>query len=204
MSINTEETDQKLVRHMIQCVRSGVKQCAVRTVDTDVVISLITYRHLAENFDCVVFACLSSALSNRFYNNKITEEYSETKFRALPFFCALTGCDNWTIHSFCVLWTMYKFKWLTERMWDTEYSLHGNLRFIPPSGPGLKEHIKRAAYHAGWVNFQYIENVCLPSPPDSDWKFSNGLPTPLWHSSEVTVNVDFLRATCGCSSQKCI
>ena len=94
MSINTEETDQKLVRHMIQCVRSGVKQCAVRTVDTDVVISLITYRHLAENFDCVVFACLSSALSNRFYNNKITEEYSETKFRALPFFCALTGCDN--------------------------------------------------------------------------------------------------------------
>ena len=53
---------------MIQCVRSGVKQCFVRTVDTDVVISLIAYRRLAENFDCVVLACLSSAVSNRYYN----------------------------------------------------------------------------------------------------------------------------------------
>ena len=45
ISINTaEEADQKLVRHMIECVRSGVKQCVVRTVDTDVVISLIAYR----------------------------------------------------------------------------------------------------------------------------------------------------------------
>ena len=76
ISINTaKEADQKLVRHMIQCVRSGVKQCVVRTVDTDVVISLIAYRRLAENFDCVVFACLSSAVSNRFYNiNKIAED----------------------------------------------------------------------------------------------------------------------------------
>ena len=95
ISINTaEEADQKLVRHMIQCVRSGVKQCVVRTVDTDVVISLIAYRRLAENFDCVVFACLSSAVSNRFYNiNKIAEELGDRKCRALPFFYALTGCD---------------------------------------------------------------------------------------------------------------
>ena len=95
ISINTaEEADQKLVRHMIQCVRSGVKQCVVRTVDTDVVISLIAYRRLAENIDCVVFACLSSAVSNRFYNiNKIAEELGDRKCRALPFFYALTGCD---------------------------------------------------------------------------------------------------------------
>ena len=42
--ITAEEADQKLVCHMIQRVRSGVKQCVVRTVDTDVVISLIAYR----------------------------------------------------------------------------------------------------------------------------------------------------------------
>ena len=77
---------------MIQCVRSGVKQCVVRTVDTDVVISLIAYRELAENFDSVVFACLSSTVSNRFYNiNKIAEELGDRKFRALSFFYALTG-----------------------------------------------------------------------------------------------------------------
>ena len=95
ISINTaDEADQKLVHHMIQCVRSGVKQCVVRTVDTDVVISLIAYRRLAENFDCVVLACLSSAVSNRFCNiNKTAEEISERKCRALPFFYVLAECD---------------------------------------------------------------------------------------------------------------
>ena len=83
----TEEADQKLVRHMIQCVRGVVEQYVVRTIDTDVVISLIEYRRLAENFDCVVFACLSSAFSNRFYNIKKTaEKIEERKCRALPFF----------------------------------------------------------------------------------------------------------------------
>ena len=60
ISINTaEEADQKLVARMIQCVRSGVKQCIVRTVDTDVVVSLIAYRQLAESFDYVVFTFCS-------------------------------------------------------------------------------------------------------------------------------------------------
>ena len=70
------------------------EQCVVRTVLTDVVISLIVYRWLAKKFDCVVFACLTSSASNRFYNtNKIAEELGERKCRALPFFYALTGCD---------------------------------------------------------------------------------------------------------------
>ena len=57
-------------------------------------ISLIAYRRLAENFDCVVLACLSSAVSNRFYNiNKTAEEISERKYRALPFFYVLAECD---------------------------------------------------------------------------------------------------------------
>ena len=95
ISINTaEEADQKLIRHIIQWVRSSVKHCVVRIVDTNVVISLIAFRQLEENCDCVVFTCLSSAVSNRFYNiNKITEELGERKCRALPFFYALTGCD---------------------------------------------------------------------------------------------------------------
>ena len=70
------------------------EQCVVRTVDTDVVISLIVYRRLAKKFDCVVFACLTSAASNRFCNiNKIAEELGEKKWRALPLFYVLTGCD---------------------------------------------------------------------------------------------------------------
>ena len=82
-----EEADQKLVRHVIQCVRGVVEQYVVRTIDTDVIISLIEYRRLIENFDCVVFACLSRAFSNRFYNIKKTaEKIEERKCRALPFF----------------------------------------------------------------------------------------------------------------------
>ena len=46
-----EEADQKLVRHMIQWVRGVVEQYVVRTIDTDVIISLIEYRRLIENFD---------------------------------------------------------------------------------------------------------------------------------------------------------
>ena len=70
------------------------EQCVVRNVDRDVVISLIVYCRLAKKFDCVVFACLTSAASNRFCNiNKIAEELGERKCGALPFFCVLTGCD---------------------------------------------------------------------------------------------------------------
>ena len=65
---------------MIQFVKSGVKQSVVRTIDTNVVISLIASRRLAEKFYCIVLACLSSAVANRFYNiNKIVEEIGERR-----------------------------------------------------------------------------------------------------------------------------
>ena len=92
----------------------------------------------------------------------------------------------------------------SERMQDFEYSLHGNLWLVPPSRSGLKEHIRRAAYDAGWVNFQCVENICLPCPPDWGRKFSNGLFMSLWHSSEVPINADAITGTCTCSLQKCI
>ena len=98
ISINTaEEADQKLFWQMIQCVRSALKQFVVRTADMDVVKSLTACRRLVESFDCVVFALLSSAVSNRFHNiNEIVEEHGERKCRALPFFYALAG---WNIVS---------------------------------------------------------------------------------------------------------
>ena len=93
ISINTaEEADQKLFWQMIQCVRNALKQFVVRTAAMDVVISLTACRRLVESFDFVVFVLLSSAVSNRFHNiNKIVEEHSERKCRALPFIYALKG-----------------------------------------------------------------------------------------------------------------
>ena len=97
---------------MIQFVKSGVKQSVVRTIDTNVVISLIASRWLAEKFYCIVLACLSSAVANRFYNiNKIVEEIGERRCWALPFFYVLTGCDivssffNQGKYKFWVRWT---------------------------------------------------------------------------------------------------
>ena len=80
----------------------------------------------------------------------------------------------------------------SEGMRDFEYSLHKDLPLIPPSRSGLKERIRR------------VENVCLLSPFDWSRRYSNELFMPLWHSSEVAIDVDSLTATCACSSQKCI
>ena len=60
ISISTAK-EQNLVPHMIHCMRGVVKQCLVRTVDTDVVISLIAYRRL----DCAVFASVSRTVSSK-------------------------------------------------------------------------------------------------------------------------------------------
>ena len=44
-------------------------------------------------------------------------------------------------------------------MQDFEYSLHGNLRLIPPSRSELKEHIRRAAYYADVLRTGSIFNL---------------------------------------------
>ena len=44
-SCSAEEADQKLVRHMLQCLMSGIKTIVVKTVDTDVFLLLLAYRH---------------------------------------------------------------------------------------------------------------------------------------------------------------
>ena len=60
ISINiAEEAHKKLVARIIQCVRSGVKQCIVWTVDTDMIVSLIASHQLTESFDYVMFTFCS-------------------------------------------------------------------------------------------------------------------------------------------------
>ena len=90
----------------------------------------------------------------------------------------------------------------SERMRNLEYLLHRTLCLIPPSRSGLKGHIRRTVYYAGWINFQSAKNVCLASPFDWDWIFCNRLFTLFWHLSEVAINAGSLTATCVCSSQK--
>ena len=95
-SCTAEEADQKLVCHMFQCVQSGVKKIVVKTVDSDVVISLLANRHKAGDMEgSNVYAWFGVGTSACYFDiNKITAELGKEKCQALPFFHTFTGCDT--------------------------------------------------------------------------------------------------------------
>ena len=107
-SCSPEEADQKLVRHMLQCVRSGIQKIVVRTVDSDVIMLLFAYRHEGGNFSSNVFVWFGTGTNTTFYNiNGIALGLGEETCKALRFFHAFTGCD--TVSSFfnhgkCKFW----------------------------------------------------------------------------------------------------
>ena len=63
-----EEADQKVIRHMIQCVQSGVKHVTIKTVDSDVVILAVANRHNAQNFDSKVDILFGVGTSTKHYD----------------------------------------------------------------------------------------------------------------------------------------
>ena len=68
-----EEADKKLVRHMIQCVRTGLNNVVIRTVDTDVLLLLISYRYDIGNFNSKVYIYFGTGKNKCFYDiNDIT------------------------------------------------------------------------------------------------------------------------------------
>ena len=59
----SEEADPRLVRHMIHCVLNEFQKVGVYTGDTDVIVLLISHRHIAgryETSDVYVFSCADS------------------------------------------------------------------------------------------------------------------------------------------------
>ena len=249
-----EEADQKLVRHMVQCVKNGVKNVVIRTIDTDVLISLLAYRHFAGNFDSSsVYAWLATGKSPTFYDiNKLAVHFGEKTCQALPFFYTFTGCD--TVSSFfnqgkCKFWDRWQefedrdeltqlfcnlskmpadissehihrlekyvlFVYYgkvdspididVQRMREFEYSTHNNIRLLPPSKLGLTEHIKRAAYEAGWVQYQCIKNMTLPNPNGWGWGLYNGKYSPTWQVTTEPIDEDLVITTCSCTTEKCL
>ena len=89
----TEEADQRLVKHTLNLINNGYKNVLVRTIDTDVLVSLILYIGKVELDDIEIHAYLVN--SDRYYNIKqIIRELRSDIFLALPFFYAFTGCDT--------------------------------------------------------------------------------------------------------------
>ena len=92
-----EEADKKLVRHMIQCVRSGVKKVVVRTVDTDVLMLLLGYLHFAANFDSNVYAWFGVGKGTCFYSiNVISIQLGEnmSSTSILPLYFWMWHCHH--------------------------------------------------------------------------------------------------------------
>ena len=88
-------------------------------------------------------------------------------------------------------------------MRDFEYSVHNNLRLLPPSTIGLIEHAKRAAYEAGWVAYQSKENVDVPIHKWG-WKMTeNGQFEPKWQEMEHPIDALLMTAICSCKTAKC-
>ena len=93
-----------------------------------------------------------------------------------------------------------------ERMREFEYSTHNNLRLLPPSRLGLKEQIKRAAYEAGWIGNQCLQNITLPNPEGYGWTLTNGKYSPTWQQltpTIETIDAETLTQTCSCIEEKC-
>ena len=99
-SCSAEEANQKLVLHMLQCLLIGIKTMVIKTVDADVFLLLLAYRHSGGNFSSKVFVWLGiGKLNSCFYLiNDIALDLGEKACEALPFFHAYTGCD--TVSSF--------------------------------------------------------------------------------------------------------
>lgn len=101
VSCQSEEADQRLIRHSLNCLTDSneYRNIVVRTIDTDVLILLISYIseyfHLCRNVS--IYAEMIN--SNKVYDviAMVTSLGRETCM-ALPFFYAFTGCD--TVSSF--------------------------------------------------------------------------------------------------------
>ena len=92
------------------------------------------------------------------------------------------------------------------RMHEFEYSTHNNLRLLPPSRLGLKEHIKRTTYEGGWVWNQCAQNILLPDPENYGWILANSKYIPTWQQltpTTETIDAEILTQACSCSSEKC-
>ena len=252
-SNSAEEADQKLVRHMMQCVQSDIKLVVIRTVDSDVVMQLLAYRHRAGNFQSDVFVWFGVGKNTTYYNiNDLSTKLGQEPCEALPFFVSFTGLDSVSSffnHGKCQFWDRWMefeegqeltrvFCELGEkpllvsveqlstleryicsvyypnvtgpvdidvlRMRDFEHSTHNNLRLLPPSKTGLLQHSKRAAYEAGWVQRQCLEDVSLPDPLMWGWSRVDDEFVPKWQDVEHPIDaIKVVTATCSCAKAKC-
>ena len=94
----SEEADARLVRHAINCVETGYDPVVVRTVDTDVLVLMISYYPFMSDINngTRVLTLMGNNWSSiKVYDiNALASEIGYSVCKGLPFFYAFTGCDT--------------------------------------------------------------------------------------------------------------
>ena len=90
---HSEETDQRLIQHTLHCI-SALHKIVVRTVDTDVLILLMSYMSQYKDLctDVNIYAHVNSACEN--YVISAIFDLGKETCNAFPFFYAFTECDT--------------------------------------------------------------------------------------------------------------
>ena len=84
-------------------------------------------------------------------------------------------------------------------------STDNDLRSLPPSRDALRQHVLRAAYQAGYLWHQCVEELDIPDPKDWGWKLeaSEDFFHPVWTTAQSSVTIKDFTKTCSCKTGKC-
>ena len=109
----SEEADQRAVRHARDAISQGYEFVLVQTIDTDVLVLLISFAGTFGGESISVYAALSSPTGDvTYYDVKdIASKIGLDAANALPFFYAFTGCDTVSSifnHGKCKCWDVWK------------------------------------------------------------------------------------------------
>ena len=136
ISSTAEEADQKFVRHVLHCMKSGFSYIEGHSIDTDVLIQLAAY--IAKEFGlevisaCTIFFKLVTPDPTWYNLAVLIEQLGVDICKALPCFYALTGCD--TVSSFngkgkCTFFD----SWMKSQMKDKITETFIKLSYLPES-----------------------------------------------------------------------
>ena len=109
----SEEADQRAVRHARDAISEGYEFVLVQTIDTDVLVLLISFAGTFCSESNSVYAALSSCTGDvTYYDVKdIAGKIGIDAANALPFFYAFTGCDTVSSifnHGKCKCWDVWQ------------------------------------------------------------------------------------------------
>ena len=168
-SCSAEEADQKIIRHMIHCISSDYSHVQIQTIDTDVFILALAFRHAANNPFCQVIVCLSLPKCKRFYDvTSYSKVLGNKVCQGLPFFHAFSGCDSLSSfynHGKCKLWDKWEEFPESELLTSTFIQLSTKPMTISNDNVDILEK---------YISYVYFSeyNSCLDELRMKDFEFS--------------------------------